>query len=122
MPSVSGAPVQMNTAATVGIVRPMLASAEPSARFMLVCSRFARAAPTAASPSGSSTSAAIAMPTAASGAPSRSTVRSTAGDSSFASSTTATRLTNRNAMLVSAVRPLGGTAWTDSSALPSIRK
>lgn len=107
----------MNTAATVGIVSPILASAEPSARFMLVCRRFARAAVTAASPSGSSTSAAITMPTAASGAPSRITACSTTGDSSFASSTTATRLANSSSMLITAVRLLGAAAWTASFAL-----
>ena len=43
-PSVSVQPVASETMATAGIVSPMLASAEPSARFRLVCSRLARAA------------------------------------------------------------------------------
>ena len=47
----------------------MLASAEPSARFRLVCNRFARAAAIAAVPSGSSTIAAITTPTNAAGRP-----------------------------------------------------
>src|SRR3712207_1932925 len=41
----------------------MLASAEPRARFMLVCSWFRRAARNAAKPSGSKTRAAITTPT-----------------------------------------------------------
>ena len=53
MPSVSGLPNKMETAATAGIVNPMLANTEPKARFMLVCNRFALAARKAAKPSGS---------------------------------------------------------------------
>jgi hypothetical protein len=51
----------------------MQAKAEPSARFMLVCSRLASAARTAAEAAGSSTSAAIATPITARGAPTAST-------------------------------------------------
>ena len=46
-----------------GMVRPMLAIAEPSARFRLVCTRSRRAARTAARVSGSSTSRAMITPT-----------------------------------------------------------
>ena len=47
-PSVSVQPVLMETMATAGMVRPMLASAEPRARLRLVCRRLARAARSAA--------------------------------------------------------------------------
>src|SRR5205814_847005 len=66
-PSASGNPMKIATAATAGMVRPMLASAEPSARFRLVCMRLRNAARTAAVVSGSSTSSAITMPTTAGG-------------------------------------------------------
>ena len=49
-PSVSGTSSRMETTATAGIVSPMLASAEPSARFRLVCSRLSRAARSASGP------------------------------------------------------------------------
>jgi hypothetical protein len=42
--SASGRPGTIETTATAGMVRPMLASAEPSARFMPVCKRLSRAA------------------------------------------------------------------------------
>ena len=51
-----------DTIATAGIVSPMLAMAEPSARLMLFCSLLMRADFAAASPSGRSTIAAITMP------------------------------------------------------------
>ena len=69
---------------------PMVASADPSARFRLVCSRSARAARTAARPSGSSTSAAMTIPTTARGMPSRATPASSAGVSDLARPTMAT--------------------------------
>ncbi|MNT65790.1 hypothetical protein D3C72_2037980 [compost metagenome] len=100
----------------------MLASAEPSARFRLVWMRSARAARSAARPSGSSTMAAITIPTTAAGAPAFSTAASIEGDSSLASATTSTRQTTSSTPLVSAMRAGGGGAWTFSSELPSARK
>ena len=73
----------------------MLAIAEPSARLKLVCTRSRRALRTAASVSGSSTSSAITTPTADCGAPIASTASSIAGDSIFASPTTATSATQQ---------------------------
>lgn len=69
----------------------MLARAEPIARFMLVCSRLARAARTAAAVSGARMSMAMAIPIRLFGAPAASTPRSMAGERTFASPTTATR-------------------------------
>src|SRR4029079_17258732 len=66
-PSSRGCCSAIETTATAGIVRPILASADPSARFKLVCSRLDRDARTAARPSGRSTSAAIKIPTTAFG-------------------------------------------------------
>ena len=43
-PKVSVHPLIRATAATAGIVKPILASAEPNAKFKLVCKRLARAA------------------------------------------------------------------------------
>jgi hypothetical protein len=73
------------------MVRPMVASAEPSAKFMAVCKRLTRAARSEASPSGISTTAAITIPTTAFGAPSAAIPSSTAGVSALAKPTTATR-------------------------------
>ncbi|OQC07353.1 MAG: hypothetical protein BWX79_01901 [Alphaproteobacteria bacterium ADurb.Bin100] len=91
MPSVSVQPVASATMATAGIVSPMLASAEPMARFRLVCRRLARAARRAASASGSSTTAAMMMPTSALGAPAAATAASMLGDRALPRSTTAAR-------------------------------
>ncbi len=59
----------IETTATVGIVRPILAMAEPSARLMLFYSRLRRADFIAASPSGMSTVSAMTTPTKAFGSP-----------------------------------------------------
>ena len=48
---------------TTGTVRPMPASAEPIAGFMLLCRRFARVPRTAAHVWGNSTSVAMTIPT-----------------------------------------------------------
>jgi hypothetical protein len=72
IPSDSGSPVDSDTSATAGMVMPMPARAEPSARFRLVCRRSARAAWSAAIDSGSSTTPAMMMPTSDSGAPAAS--------------------------------------------------
>ena len=79
-----------DTIATVGIVSPMVAMAEPSARLMLFCSRLTRADFAAASPSGSSTIAAMTTPTKACGSPAAAMPRSSGYESTLASSTTAT--------------------------------
>ena len=68
-PRLNGSPKTIDTVATTGIVRPMLASADPSARLNEDCSRSASAARMAAKPSGISTSRAIATPIALFGAP-----------------------------------------------------
>ena len=68
----------IETAATTGIVRPMLASADPSARLRLVCSRL-HGPPGTRQPLGQEHSAAMAIPTVAFGAFSRATAISSAG-------------------------------------------
>ncbi len=55
-PRTSGPESHTEARATAGMVRPMLAMAEPSARFRLVCTRSRRAERTAAMVSGSRTS------------------------------------------------------------------
>ena len=87
------------TSATAGMVRPMLASAEPSARLMLVCRRSARAARTAAHVSGNSTSSGDDDADHRRGAPAASTAGSIVGESSLARPTTATSETSRRAKL-----------------------
>ena len=69
----------------------MLASADPNARFRLVCNRLARAALSAARPSGSSTSAAMTIPTTAFGTSSQAIPISSVGVRDLARPTTATR-------------------------------
>ena len=48
MPRLNGKLKKIANAATVGMVKPILANAEPSARFRLLCRRLALAALTAA--------------------------------------------------------------------------
>lgn len=48
IPKLSGRLKKIAMAATVGIVKPILANAEPNARFKLLCNRLALAALTAA--------------------------------------------------------------------------
>ena len=55
MPSTNSVCMYSDSTLTAGMVNPMLASAEPSARLRLVCRRLARAARNAAKPSGSRT-------------------------------------------------------------------
>ena len=107
-PRTSGPSSQIEATAIAGIVSPMLAIAEPSARLKLVCTRSRRALRTAASVSGSSTSSAMTTPTAECGAPMASTASSIGGDSIFASPTTATSATTSNPRLVNATRSVGG--------------
>ena len=100
IPSISVQPLAIDTMATAGIVRPIVASAEPSARFRLVCSWLALAARSAASPSGISTMAAMMMPTSALGAPMLATAASTDGAVALASNTTAPRQASSNSALM----------------------
>ena len=115
-PNSSGRSSSTAATTTMGIVNPMLASAEPMARFMLVCKRLARAARMAAQVSGMRTIIAITMPTALLGASNWITRRSSAGDISLARPTTVTRDTTSSPKLDQAWARLGGSAWTDSSA------
>jgi len=120
-PSVRDHPVASDTMATAGMVRPMLASAEPSARFRLVCMRLRAAARRAANVSGSSTSKAITIPTTAAGADAACTAAPIAGESVFERPTTATSDRKSSARLVSAAA-LVGTEACSSSARPTGRK
>ena len=69
IPKLSGRLKKIAIAATVGMVSPMLARADPSAKFKLLCNRLALAALTAAYASGKSTNIAMAIPTTVFGAP-----------------------------------------------------
>ncbi len=99
MPMVTGMPVIIDTIATAGMARPMLASAEPKARLRLVCKRFFRAACKAARPSGNSITNATIIPTNDFGTPILTTPLSIVGFSVLASSTTAPSETNNNTRL-----------------------
>ena len=114
--------IAIDTIATAGIERPMLASAEPSARLRLVCRRLALAARTADRPSGSRTIAAMAMPTTACGAPRRATPASRAGDTALAIRTTAPSATSRSAALASVARVEGGGRCSSSPPVACGRK
>jgi hypothetical protein len=80
-PNTSGKLKAIDASTTTGTVRPIDASQEPIARFMLLCNRSARAARTAADVSGSKTSAAITIPTTVLGALAASTACSIVGES-----------------------------------------
>jgi hypothetical protein len=101
--------------AIAGMVRPMLAIAEPSARLRLVCMRSRAAARTAAIVSGSRTSRAITTPTTACGRPAAATADSIAGETPLARPTTAISATNSRPRLVIAARFVGGSRWASSS-------
>lgn len=88
MPRLRGRLKKMAIAAIDGMVNQMLASAEPRARFRLLCMRFALAALIAANPSGRRTSSAIAMPTIVWDAPTAFIPASIAGLKSSARPTT----------------------------------
>ena len=113
-PRMSGVSTNWVISASAGIVKPMLATADPSARLSEVCRRPRRAALTAARVSGSSTSKAMTTPTKAEGRPAAPTARSMAGDCTLASPTTATKESSRKPTLVNAVAALGGSAWSSS--------
>ncbi len=122
IPSSMGFPAPIDTAAMAGMVSPIEASADPSARLRLFCSWSLRAARSAATDSGSRTTMEMTMPTTASGAPAAATARSMSGESTLASPTTETSDTRSRPRLASAARVEGGGAWPSSPAVPSIRK
>ena len=107
MPKVMGISKKMAMAATAGMVKPILASAEPRAKFKLLCNRLARAARIAAKDSGSSTNIAMAIPTTVLGAPMALTPASMAGLSSFARATTAIKEIKSKIALMAVFRLLG---------------
>ena len=77
-----------HTIATLGIVKPILASADPSDRFKLVWSLLFLAAMIAAIPSGNKIIAAITTPTKDTGKLRLITILSIVGESVFANNTT----------------------------------
>ena len=82
------------------MVRPMLARADPRAKFKPLCNRLALAALKAAYPSGKSTNIAMAIPTTVLGAPAAFTPASIAGLSASASPTTkASEVINSSAQI-----------------------
>ena len=114
--------IQIEATARVGIVRPMLAIAEPSARLSEVWMRSRRAALTAAIVSGSSTSSAMTTPTNDTGRPTASTPSSMAGDSILASPTTATSESSRKPSETVASRVVGGSACSSSVSVPALAR
>ena len=82
----------------------MVASDEPSARLMLFCRSFLRAAATAATLSGSRIRSATSTPAKAGGAPIIAVATSTTSENFFASSTTASSETSSSAMLSASIR------------------
>ena len=113
MPSTSFEPITRDKRIMAGIVNPILARAEPNARFRLVCNRLWRAALSAARPSGSSTMPAIITPTTALGAPKRVTVASRLGARLCASATTVIRHSNSKNALAAASVLLGDNGAAD---------
>ena len=97
---------QINT--TEGIVKPILARAEPKAKLILVCKRFFLAACIEAIPSGRSTILAIITPTKDCGSPASIIIPSMIGDMALANKTTMIRhaISETKLMIVSLL--LGG--------------
>lgn len=93
--------------AITGIYKPILAMAEPRAKFKLLCKHLALAALTAANPSGRRTSIAIAIPTIVLGAPAAFTPASIAGLSNSARPTTMMSDRISSAVLAVVLRLLG---------------
>ena len=77
----------------------MVASEEPSARLMLFCRSFLRAAAMAATLSGSNINSATRTPAKTGGAPIRAVAKSTTSENFFASSTTASSEIKSSTML-----------------------
>ncbi len=117
-PSSSGPSSQIVATASAGMVRPMLAMAEPSARLRLICTRLRRAALTAARVSGASTRMAMTTPTKDGGRPTAVTAVPIAGESTLASPTTATSETSSRPTLSFHELP-GGGSWLLSSSRSS---
>src|SRR3974377_289850 len=112
----------IETTATAGIVRPIVASDDPSARLRLVGRRLPLAALTAPRPSGNSTSPAIIIPTTDFGASIRASPNSTVGVRNLARPTTATREARRRPALRTAVVLEGGGACVSASSALTGRK
>lgn len=74
IPRVMVNPVKIETIATAGMVSPILARAEPSARLRLVCKRLFRADLSAAKPSGNRITNATITHTSDFGAPNYNTI------------------------------------------------
>ncbi len=91
---------KIDTNATAGIVNPILANAEPNAKFKLDCKRLFIAALIADNASGKSTTHAIMIPTTDFGAPIESIPLSILGDKVFATKTTkAKAIINKNVLI-----------------------
>jgi hypothetical protein len=88
IPKVMRNPVKTDINAMVGILSPILASADPKARLSEVWISLFSAALKAANPSGSSTTPAIIIPTKDLGAPTETTRYSISLDRNFAAKTT----------------------------------
>ena len=119
-PKVSGSLNTTHAATTIGMVRPILAIADPIVKFILVCNRSALAARTAAQASGKSTIAAITMPAIALGAFANSITEYIEGDRSFAEPTTQLKEMSNKNKLNTALFLDGGDACTDSSEADSV--
>ncbi|MNR22415.1 hypothetical protein D3C85_1393640 [compost metagenome] len=117
IPKLMVRPDTSETIETAGMVRPIVASADPKAKFKLVCNLFFRAALYAAKPSGSKTTAAITTPTKDFGAPAATIAFSISGASALANSTTTPKQTNRSKPLDKATFLVGGSAWTCTLSL-----
>lgn len=119
-PRVSGSLNTTHAATTIGMVRPILAIADPIVKFILVCNRSALAARTAAQASGKSTIAAITMPARALGAFANAMTEYIEGDRSFAEPTTQLKEMSNKNKLNTALFFDGGDACTDSSEADSV--
>ena len=117
-PKISGKSIIVEMIATVGMLSPILANAEPSARLMLVWNWLRLAARMAAMPSGNRITIAIATPTNAVGKPAATTALSITGERFLASKiTTPKQTSNRTKLMKASVRV---TAF--SSPVVSVRK
>lgn len=99
IPSAKGKSIHKETNATTGIVKLILAKAEPKERFKLFCILFAKAAFTADMPSGSNTTQAMMIPDKAGGAPILWIQASKSGAKDSANKTTAVKFMGNNIAL-----------------------
>ena len=97
------------------MVSPILANAEPKAKFREDCILLFLAARIAAIPSGNNTTAAIITPTKLLGAPKSSTKPSMVGDKAFAIKTTTAKHKINNPKLIKVLKTVGGSAVSISS-------